>query len=377
MPTTNFFATKTRREIDSSTPTYIVARVRDVILDSTHPNYEDLGKDQSIGVIKYAALEQSLATENPEPLPIAFPLNLTVREYPLINEVVLIQRATSEENSDSVKKDYYSTVVSLFQHPNNNAYPLDSKLGLGKDIPSLKNLSRLHPFPGDFILQGRLGQSIRFTGYKHPKNLFTNDSNNANPIIKIVNGQFETEDSTQTTVEDINKDGSSIYFLSNHLSSLEQVRDKSKASKVEPVKSNNYKGNQVLVNSGRIFLNAKEEDVLVASNESFGVTSKDVHLDGEDYISLDALKIYLGERAKLFEGEPVIKGDSLEYFLEALIKQLERLAKKLTKANAMGKPIPLLNKEGPVMQAKMKNLLSRINPGGKISDLKSKKTFTE
>ena len=50
----------------------------------------------------------------------------------------------------------------------------------------------------------------------------------------------------------------------------------------------------------------------------------------------------------------------------------------MTKAKTIDqKIIPNVNKEGIVFKAKLKSLTSQINPGGKQSQLKSRKVFTE
>jgi len=126
-----------------------------------------------------------------------------------------------------------------------------------------------------------------------------------------------------------------------------------------------------------LYFDAKEEDILFSSKGVFGVTSEAVHLDGKQYVGLDATKIYLGESAMRFELQPVILGNQLELFLLTLLSSLQRVSNVLTNAKVVdGKPIPLVNKEGPVLKADIKGLLNQINPNGN-SVLKSTKVYTE
>ena len=112
------------------------------------------------------------------------------------------------------------------------------------------------------------------------------------------------------------------------------------------------------------------------------MSSKDVGIDGEDYISLDAKKIYLGQGAKnkdtkLGSAEPVVLGHRLEDFLQILVDELKVMSRKLTSAKTQDfKAIPNLNGYGISLKFTADILQGYINPNGK-SKIKSTKTFTE
>ena len=360
-------------------------RVVDIILDETHPEYSKYEQDKAIGAIKYRILNQTVSEEDPTTLPVAFPLNAYSKTLPLKNEIVLLVQATSNQAAsarDSEVTTYYTDIVNIWNDVNSNPSPdTDTETispDLGYDFKVNTGVRPLHPFHGDTIIEGRHGQSIRLSGAKSFKNTLTDNSNSGKPFTIITNGHEPLEKGTSDFyLEDINKDLSSIYITSDHTVPLEQIRDKYAGATERPTLMNSYKGNQIAINTGRLSINAKEDSILFSSQEDFGVTSKSIHLDGVDYIGLDAKKIYLGEDALRFELQPVILGDQLELLLNDLLSELRSIGRAMKNAKTIdGKPIPTLNLEGPVAEAIAKALLNRINPGGS-SLLKSTKVFTE
>lgn len=353
-------------------------RVKDIILRADHPEYKRYGKIESIGVIKYAPINSNRDTSDTKALPAAFPLDQSNKTCPLINEVVFIVSGFRDISKDS-QVAYYLSPISLFNDVNYNASndSLDkSDLKPGLNFPTNAKKRPLYPFHGDTILQGRHGQSLRFTGAESFLNPFTNDTNTGSPLTLITNGHKE-EDTKKLYVEDINKDISSIYLTSDHLIPLNQIRDKYAGAVKRPVLAKNHRGAQVIVNSGRLYFNAYEDDILLSSQNNFAVTSKQVSIDGVDSIGLDAKRIYLGEKALRFELQPVLLGNQTEVFLFQLLSALDRLSNALINARTANQiPIPSLNINGFTLQATISSLLNQINPNGE-SLLKSKKVFTE
>ena len=355
-------------------------RVYDVILDSTHKDYPVMGKELSIGLIRYAPIDRVVEKEDVNTLPYAFPLHTNIKVLPLINEVVVLNNLPSEKSLDTFKakvKVYYTTIVGMWNNPNCNFLADENDQGiLEKEFIENPKIKPLSPYPGDILIEGRYGHSIRLGGTKTTTNTFTTSENNSKPFTLITNGQAETPDNIRHTVESINDDSNSIYLLSDHTVPLEQARDKTSAWKKAPVKADVYQGSQVLINGGRLYFNSKEESTLFSSKEAFGVTSKTINLDAKDYIALDAEKIYLGEKALVEEFEPVILGESMEGFLYTLLLNLQALADDLIVAGTSGIMVQNLITRGKLMNASLKGLQNQINPGGK-SQLKSRKVFTE
>lgn len=356
----------------------ILVRVKDVILDDSHPEYNKYGKVESIGIIKYAPINKNVDTSNIESLPPAFPLNQTIKTCPLVNELVFIVKGVRGDKKD-VKTTYYLSPLSIFNETNfNGSYDIldNSDLTPGYEFIVKPEKRPIYPFHGDVILQGRHGQSIRFTGARSFNNPFSNSTNQGSPLTIFTNGHQDTSTS-ELYVEDINKDETSIYFTSNHTIPLDQVRDKYAGAVNRPVLAKNFTGKQVIVNSGRLYFNAYDDDILFSCQNNFGVSAKQVSIDGVDSIGLDAKKIYLGERALRFELQPVLLGNQMEVFLDSLLGAISSLADALKSARTIDqKAIPSLNVNGYTLGAIIKGLKNQINPNGE-SLLKSKKVFTE
>lgn len=374
---------------DFSPKDLIPARVYDIILDSSHPEWNKYAQYNAAGAIKYATLETTQDVDNPETLSVAFPINSTYRHLPLKNEIVLLIASPSYKSSDVEYSGitYYTTVVGLWNTPNHNALPIKDteEVDLGKvkingeqkEIEEKSTINPLQPFPGDTLIEGRLGQSIRFSGYPHSLNTFVDDENQTLPLTIISNGQVETESGVEHIVEDVNEDYSSIYLTSNHTIPLTPARSKRLAFTDEPIEPTSFKGNQVVVNGGRLYFNAKEEDVLITAQGNIGLTSNIIGIDSVDYIGLDSNKIYLGAEARKNELQPVILGNQLEILLASLLTSMDRLGGVLSTATtASGISLPTLNLEGFSLQAVAQSLSKQINPNGP-SLLKSKKVFTE
>jgi hypothetical protein len=365
-------------------------RVKDIILDSSHPEYNKYYGPESIGAIKYSLLDRKIDTNSKETLPIAFPANRNFTAYPLKDEVVLLVKgpkfdleADKSKNKYLERVDYYLPVVGVlnqvnyigYEDSNDNSKPGPSYSSEESFIEKPKTRP-IRPFNGDVILQGRNGQSIRFTGATSKNNPYIESSNSQSPLTIISNGHPQV-DISSFHIEDINKDKSSIYLTENHTIPLKQSKLKYGGARERPVQSDKYKGAQILVSSGRLFFNSHTDDIQFTATSDFGVSAKAVYIDGEDYISLDAKKIYLGEKAKQFEKQPVILGDNLEFFLQELLTALGETAKAMTVAKTIdGKPVLDLNFTGPLLTSTIQSLKNQIKPGGK-SLLKSDTTFTE
>ena len=251
---------------------YVPVRVIDVILDSSHPEWIKYGGNQAVGAIKYSLLGYEIKTDNVETLPVAFPINPNIKTYPLKNEIVFVRSAPgllSTNVSELSRINYYETSINIWNTRNHNGSPVKGteEIDLGNNVEEIGDINPLQPFPGDTLLEGRLGQSIRFTGYPHKLNPFVDDSNKNKPLTIISNGQIETESGVEHIVENIDEDFSSIYLTSDHTIPLTPASTKRKAFNDKPVIPASYQGSQVLVNGGRLCFNAKEEDIRPLLND--------------------------------------------------------------------------------------------------------------
>jgi hypothetical protein len=144
----------------------------------------------------------------------------------------------------------------------------------------------LKPKEGDTIIQGRVGNTIRFSEF-----FLTEDGKTASSGIFIRNKQnpeLDLKPIGTLVEEDINKDGTSIYITSNKIKVpfKETIKKEKKAFKNYP-NSKDLSGDQLWVNSDRIILSAKAKEFII-----FGKGNTGVITDGQ--YSIDAAKdIYL------------------------------------------------------------------------------------
>jgi hypothetical protein len=354
----------------------LFGRVLKISLDESTEIKDSNGNILPIGTILYRDItseKETTATEFP-----ALPLHGNIQQFPLLNEVViLIQGPTSDIQSNVSTRDmYYSTVVNLWGSPHHNALPepnTDISTILGKDVKELSDINPLYPFPGDTLIEGRHGQSIRIGGNMSPKNKLVDESNNAKPYILISNGQIKTDNGIDHIVEDINKDPNSLYFLSDHKSDLIAINTKRDSYDIAPLGSNQYIGNQVIINGGRLFFNAKEDSILLSAKESVGLNARTLNFDASEYACIDAKKIYLGKVARTSSNrEPVVLGIQLENWLTTLLDTLSSVASAMASATSItGGPVPTLNAAGPELDAVVKSLKTQLIL------FQSKKVFTE
>jgi hypothetical protein len=354
----------------------LYGRVVKISIDESTQILDPQGNTLPIGTIMYrdiAAEKETSATEYP-----ALPLFTNIKQFPLLNEVViLVQGPTSDIQTNVTNRDmYYTSVVNLWGSSHHNALPepnVDLSIILGKDVKELSDINPLYPYPGDVIIEGRQGQSMRLGGNMSPQNKLVDTSNNAKPFILISNGQIKTDNGIDYIVEDINKDPNSLYFLSDHKTTLTPANNKRDSYDVVPLSADRYIGNQVVINGGRLFFNAKEDSAFISAKESIGLNARTVNLDATDYFCVDSKKIYLGKKARTSSGnEPVILGTQLQNWLETLLDTLENVGSAMSTAAAVsGGPVTNLVTAGPELRAVARSLKAQIK------QFQSKKVFTE
>lgn len=358
------------------------ARVVDSLLDDTLEWINEGTKEKCpIGTIKCIRLNKD--NQSTGVTFYAYPSKIPTSYIPHKDEIVALHHAPTADLQFNVtsQKIFYGDVVNLWGSPTHNALPANSFDGqdlLGKGVVELSTINPLFPFPGDILTEGRQGQSIRIGGYKSPKNILVDDSNNGKPFILISNGQIKTENGVDHIVEDINEDDNSIYFLSNHKAPLKEANSKRDSYNEVPLKGDQYKGNQLILNADRVFINAKNESVLISSKQSIGINSNTINLDAVEYMCVDANAIFLGKKARTSPEElrePVVLGNELDTFLSIVLDMLQNIGHAMVEATAQtGGPIASLNVEGYSVLDTVTTLQSLL---GKNAPMKSKKVFVE
>lgn len=365
--------------VPSATPEIVTyGKVTDVKLDDSRPFLDKTGNILPIGAIKYKLIDASRKEVGVEES--ALPLVMGIKQYPLKNEIVQLVQAPSSDVQSNTSEivTYYSDILNLWGSPNHNAMPdpgYNKSKYLGQGFQELYDVNPLFPFPGDTLIEGRQGQSIRIGGSSAILNKLVDPTNNGQPYLLISNGQIKTTNGVDYITEDINKDPNSMYFLSNHKVDLIAANRKRDSYNVDPKTSDQYKGNQVIINAGRLYFNAKEDSILLSAKESVGINANTVNLDGEEYLCLDAKEIYIGSKARTSPKgirEPAVLGNQLDNFLAIVLDALQNIGQAMKVAEAQtGGPIASLNTEGYCVIDTCTALRTLTN------QMKSKKVFIE
>ena len=271
------------------------------------------------GAIKYRLPESKETKE--ENLPIAFPLNRYNFTLPVKNETVYVQningknfytpiafqnttsfntninilgssiKVTDESTTGGGTENYKEVSQTGIANSNtpSNSKSKTNKGFQGKYYKRNLKLHQLKPNEGDTIIQGKFGNSIRLSGYIHTDKT----DGKQHPAILIRNG--ENADSQQnnkvfaTTIEDINKDGTSIQITSGEYSTLydSTTIKVAKEAIAKYPSSDELKGDQLVVNSGRIILSAKNAETFLFSKKTFSIFTDDiVTIDSEKGFNL-------------------------------------------------------------------------------------------
>jgi hypothetical protein len=376
-----------------------VVRVKSIILDSTHPRYNELGKENSIGTIIFDDnIELSNKSNNIESLPYAKPLNNNIKHYPLINELVTVFRFPSREigKNTAIKQTYYTDIISIWNSPHHNAYPdipnqqplpqeknyseseigstskiLDTpnKINLGNTFIERSNIHPLLPFEGDFILEGRWGNSIRLgSTVQNTPNNWSSTGNNGDPIVILRNGQLidAADNGFENIIEDINKDLSSIYLTSTQQIPLIASQTIYNSYSEQPTSPNQYQDKQIILNSGRLVFNSNKDHILLSSAQTIGFNAiKGFNFDTKNNFIVNALTIKFGGKDAT---ESILKGDTTIKLLSGLVNQLIALATALQSittpagpavAPAAAQLIPYLTQLKVELETTTKSLISK------------------
>jgi hypothetical protein len=312
--------------------------------------------------------------------PFAYQGSAQNRTIPLPGEIVTLYTGTDSNSltNPGGTKTYWKETVNLWNHPHHNAAPdtLQSSWedSLLKGFPVQKTINPLIANPGDTLIEGRLGQSIRLGGSKGASTLI-DGSNDGKPIIQISNGQITTQNGSDLIEEDINEDFNSIYLLSDHKIPLISANTKRDSYTQLPTTSDQFKGNQVVINGGRLFFNAKEESAFISAKQSIGLNANTLNFDAVDFACIDAKKIFIGKKARTATDsvrQPAVLGLQLENWLGALLDALDAVATSMSSASAVGAgPVTQLNASGPVLKSTVQSLKTQFKL------FKSKKVFIE
>ena len=129
-----------------------------------------------------------------------------------------------------------------------------------------------------------------------------------------------------------------------------------------------YLGNQIIINSGRVILNSKDDSIFLFAKTAIGFSSAGtINFDSDDKFIVNSPQIHLG----LDSVEPLVKGNQLELILNDILDSLNNLGKRLSKTRDSN-GIYLTN---IVTASKsLRGDIKRLRP--LIKDILSKQNFT-
>lgn len=263
----------------------------------------------------------------------AYPIHTGTSTIPLVDEYVEIIKAPAGGSAGKV--DYYTAHINVWNHPQHGATTDGNPPILAPEFIERVDINPMRPFPGDIILEGRTGQSIRFSeGFSNTP--WTSPSA-SQPVIIITNGQVTTQEGESYIVEDINTDAASIYLTSDHKVPLRVSKQwnregsTSYATAKIPLAADVYSGEQAIINSGRLYFNASKESLLLSAEEHVGILGNEVHLDATVTINLEAPTIRLtGDSLNPSLQQSAVKGDELVSELTNLYNYLLNVTDLLT-----------------------------------------------
>ena len=363
---------KSNTKSSSPSPGIFAARVKEIILDdkANPEKFKANGEWSGIGTVFFSLIGTPNNSDDPYASLTASPLFPNQKSFPLLNEVIYIISLPNASIQGSVnsQKYYYFQPVNLWSNTHHNAIPdptftsnspesekpdyIQTEAGavrrvtdggtdinLGKTFKENLNLKTILPFEGDIIYEGRWGQSFRLgSTVKNSTvpNPWSRTGNDGDPLIILRNSQYDDgKDPWVPQIEDINKEGSTMYMTSTQAIPIEVASKSYKSYKSQPTSPDKFEGEQVILNSGRLLFNSKEESILLSAKDSINLNSiKSVNIDSPLTV-IQSDKVLLGDKNA---SESVILGDKFLTDLQKLLTQLVSLGTALQ--TPIGTPIP-------------------------------------
>jgi hypothetical protein len=374
------------------------ARVVHPILDNKTEAkvFEKYGDWSSIGCLFFDKINEPNPNPSFETDNFARPLFPNVSAIPLKNEIIYVMSMPNSNIQADVNEVayYYFQSINIWSSTHHNAIPnpinnLDSvpesqqqdyeqtstgnvrrvtdggtEIELGDTFQERLDVRNLVPYEGDYIYQGRWGNTIRLgstvTDAPIP-NPWSDVGENGDPIMIIKNGQHDEDtDPWEPQVEDINTDLSSMYLTSTQALPIDVASKKYNSYFNPPVSTDEFDSEQVVINSGRILFNAKNDNILLSSFDTINLNSiNSINIDSPKTV-IQSREIYLGDK---YATEPVILGDTFLDDFEDLLKKLIRMSKSLTTPIAEfppKKPVATLIPDAASVLLQSQKMIGRI-----------------
>jgi hypothetical protein len=327
-----------------------VGQVVGIIMGENLPTptqYQRAGGASGIGSILYLEIN----TKGPIPInskfddtlyntcKIAKPLTSTTISLPLIGEMVYVIEDLPSANSDIEKtaiKSYYLGTINAWGSSQLNSVDNSSPGITFKQNPKVKNLL---PFEGDHILQGRQGSALRFsstTKLYSDINEWSSIGNEDSPITILTNG-YAYDPKEIFHVERINKDDSSFYLTSTQQLPLQTDRTGVLNPLTNPIDASKYFDAQAILNSDRIVLNSKKDEVMIFAKTNVEISTKNIiNLNAGDRVHLNGNRVFLGTVNDQLPTENIVLGGKLHDLLLNLMDALHEFGTGLS--SVVGSP---------------------------------------
>ena len=313
----------------------VAGRVYGIVTTENTPTkamFEKVGGFNAIGTIFYRDYNESIGTIGRiddaflNECKIAKPLSSQIANYPVLGELINIIDLPSPATqiSPSSTSPYY-TLINLWNSVQQNAQPANDTANLGITFVENSNVRSLLPFEGDYIVQGRQGGSIRFsstTKLHSDSNEWSSIGNEDSPITIITNGlKFDPKKSYY--VEQINKDDSSLYLTSTQQLPLQTDKTGNLNPLTNPIDASKYFNAQAILNSDRVILNAKRDEIMLFAKTNIELNTKNIiNLNADERVHLNSSTVFLGTVNNSLPTEPLVLGDKLNTLLENLLDSL-------------------------------------------------------
>jgi hypothetical protein len=296
-----------------------------------------------------------------------------LKNYPLVNETVLIIGLANKEYKNNFNNltFYYLSPLNLWNSNQTNPIPYPTtkvtsnsqgksyqeveqtgnpnksletgnttfKPGLYFNEDNISNPT--FPYEGDYIIDGRFGNSLRFgntvpNGIVPVQNNWSTSGSIGDPITILTNKKHTEQPTFNSITEDINLDGSSAYFTSTQKIPIEVSSQNSYLSyTTPPTTPNQYNGEQIILNSGRLLFNSTQDHILLSSKKSINLnTVESVNIDAATQTVIQTPELYLGG---IETAQPVVLGNDLVDLLTKILNDLSFLTGALQ--NQLGVPV--------------------------------------
>lgn len=363
-----------------------VGRVYGVVTTENTPTkamFEKAGGFNGIGTIFYLDYDKAknIVGENNDNFfntcKTAKPLYPQFQYYPILGELVYLEElpsAASQITSTSTQK-YYISTINLWGNNQQNSQPASDKSNLGVTFVENPNIKPLLSFEGDHIIQGRQGAGLRFsstTKLYSNLNEWSSVGNEDSPITVLTNG-FSYNPNEIYHVEQINKDNSSIYLTSTQQIPLETDKTGVLNPLTKPIDASKYFYSQVIINSDRVVLNSKRDEVMIFAKSNIELNTKNIiNLNANERVHLNSNAVFLGTVNNNLPTEPLVLGDKLNTLLENLLDTLYDFGTSLSSVVGSPEGAPALDIN--TAAESLLNDIDRINDN--LEGILSQQNFT-